>query len=359
MRIWIPKALLSIIWNQEQNIHKSFSSPSQHSQVAKACGRVRYESRIRQFQCGELRCQPADASGTSPASGNFDAANFGAKRFVLWSVNCHMNRFPELANRSPELWTMLPTIRTLIADMDSEARARLRVLLACEAGVNVVAECVTGSQIIAAVETHKPDLLFLDLDLSDFSAFQLLNQIPCETRPILIFTSTHDRYVLQAFEARALDYLLKPLQADRLHVAIERTRAELIEIQHRQLTNRLLGLLALTRSESPSDRRLVVKSGGRVIFLNMREIDWIKAAGNYVRVNVQGDSYLLREGIGRVAERLDPKQFVRIHRSIIVNLEKIKELHPCNRGEYMVILRDGKELSCSRGYRSRLQQLIS
>jgi len=254
---------------------------------------------------------------------------------------------------------MLPTIRTLIADTDSEARARLRVLLASEAGVNVVAECATGSQIIAAVETHKPDLLFLDLYLPDFPALQLLTQIPCDTRPILIFTSTHDRYVLQAFEARALDYLMKPLQADRLHLAIERTRAELIQAQDRQLTNRLLSLLAVTRSESSSDQRLVVKSGGRVIFLNIHEIDWIKAAGNYVRVNLQKDSYLLREGIGQLAERLDPTKFVRIHRSIIVNLEKIKELHPCNRGEYMVILRNGKELSCSRGYRSRLQQLIS
>ena len=270
-----------------------------------------------------------------------------------------MRWFPQLANRSPEPLTMLPTIRTLIADVDTEARGRLRALLASEIGVSVVAECAGSSQTIAAVEAHKPDLVFLDLHPAEATAFQLLSQIPRENRPILVFTSAHDRYVMQAFEARALDYLLKPVQAHRLHAALERARVELIKAQDRDLTNRLLELLAVTRSESQGDRRLVVKSGGRVIFLNLHEIDWIKAAGNYVQVNVQGHCYLLREGISRVAERLDPNQFVRIHRSIIVNLEKIKELHPCNRGEYMVILRDGKELSCSRGYRSRLQQLIS
>jgi two-component system, LytTR family, response regulator len=337
-----------VIWNYSGAIIQNSESRTKHSQ--KFAVAVETLTIIQSM---------AGASGTSAASGNFNLANFGANRFLFWSVNCHMRLFPQLANRSPEPLMMLPTIRTLIADADSEARARLRALLASEAGVNVVAECASGSQTIAALEIYKPDLLFLDLHLSDSAAFQLLNEIPREIRPIMIFTCTHDRYVLQAFQARALDYLLKPLEADCVHIAIERTRGELIQAQDRQLTNRLLDLLAVTRSASPGDQRLVAKSGGRVVFLNMHEIDWIKAAGNYVKVNVRGDSYLLREGIGRVAQRLDPKLFVRIHRSIIVNLERIKELHPCNRGEYMVILRDGKELSCSRGYRSRLQQLIS
>jgi len=177
--------------------------------------------------------------------------------------------------------------------------------------------------------------------------------------PIVIFTSTNDQYAIRAFEARALDYLLKPFDQTRLHAAMERARSELVKMHDRHLTHRILDLLAEARTGSPTDRRLVIKTGGRVVFVEMDEIDWVEAAGNYVELKTSSGSYLLREGIGHFSARLDPGQFVRIHRSIIVNVRKIKELQPCNRGEYMVVLRDGKQLSCSRGYRTKLQQLIA
>ncbi len=254
---------------------------------------------------------------------------------------------------------MSPEIRAIIADREPSARNHLRVMLESEAGVQVLAECADGSEAVSAVQAHRPDLLLLDAHLLGANGIPVLSRVPPAERPLVIFTSAHDGYAARAFEAQALDYLLKPLDQKRLHVAIERTRAEILKAHDRHLTRRLLDYLAEAKSESPMDKRLVVKSEGRVVFLRMDEIDWIEAAANYVRLQAGSQSYLMREGIGHIASRLDPNQFLRIHRSIIVNVRKIKELQPCNRGEYMVILTNGKELSCSRGYRTRLQQLIT
>jgi len=253
----------------------------------------------------------------------------------------------------------MPPIRTIIAEGDPSERRQLRRLLESEAGVEVVAECSEGRHAILAVRSYKPDLLFLDIHLPDANGFQIFDDIPVDDRPIVVFTSTHDQHAMRAFEARALDYLLKPFQAARLHTAIERARSELMKVQDRHLTHRLLSLLNVSKPELPARRRLVVKSGARLVFLDMDEIDWIEAAGNYVKLRVGTQSYLLREGIGHITERLDTSHFVRIHRSIVVNVRRIKELQSCNRGEYIVVLKDGKELSCSRGYRSRLQQFVS
>jgi len=252
---------------------------------------------------------------------------------------------------------MIPEIRAIIADHEPSARHQLRVLLAAEAGVEIVAECADAHQTFAAVQTHKPDLLLLDIEMHD--AFQSPGDFSRVDMPIVIFTSASDRHANRAFEARALDYLLKPFDQQRLHTAIERARTELLKVHDRHLTHRILDLLAEARTGSQSGRRLAIKTGGRVVLVDMDEIDWVEAAGNYVELKTSGGSYLLREGIGRIVERLDPGQFVRIHRSIIVNVRRIKELQPCNRGEYMVILRDGKQLSCSRGYRAKLQELIA
>jgi two-component system, LytTR family, response regulator len=254
---------------------------------------------------------------------------------------------------------MNPEIRAVIADHEQSACSHLRMMLESEAGVEVLAECNDGNEAVTAVQAHKPDLLLLDAHLLGTNGLPVLSRVPPAERPLVIFTSAHDGYAARAFEAQALDYLLKPLDQKRLHVAIERTRAELLKAHDRHLTRRLLDYLAEAKSESPMDKRLVVKSEGRVVFLRMDEIDWIEAAANYVRLQAGSQSYLMREGIGHIASRLDPNQFLRIHRSIIVNVRKIKELQPCNRGEYMVILTNGKELSCSRGYRAHLQQLIA
>jgi two-component system, LytTR family, response regulator len=175
---------------------------------------------------------------------------------------------------------------------------------------------------------------------------------------VVIFTTAHDQYAVKAFEAHALDYLLKPFDRGRLHHAMNRARAEFLKTHDREMTYRILDFLTKTKPEPQVDKRLVFKTGGRVVFLESDEIDWLSAAANYVTLNVGTESYLLREGIGHISERLDPDKFVRIHRSTIVNVDKIKELQPVNSGEYIVVLKDGKELSCSRGYRAGLQRLI-
>jgi two-component system, LytTR family, response regulator len=257
---------------------------------------------------------------------------------------------------------IIPVIRTIIADDEHLARKKLRVLLDSEPGVQVVAECQDGEQAVSAIKTHRPDLLLIDIRMPDMDGFQVLKQIAADEMPVVVFTTAYDQFAIRAFEAHALDYLLKPFDRERLHHAVERARAELLKVHDRDLTGRILDLLAKSiepKIESKQvDDRMVIRAGGKVVFLDVKEIDWIEAAANYVKLNVGKDSYLLREGIGSISERLDPDRFVRIHRSVIVNVRKIKELQPCESGEYIAVLRNGKELSCSRGYRTQLQRLI-
>jgi two-component system, LytTR family, response regulator len=253
---------------------------------------------------------------------------------------------------------MVPNIRTVIADDENLARQKLRILLAAEPGIHIVAECKNGQETLDALQAYRPDMLMLDVQMPDVDGFELLKRVSAEQMPIVIFTTAYDQYAIRAFEAHALDYLLKPFDRERLHRAIERARTELLKSSDPEFTKRLLALLTDAKPASRTDQRLVIKAAGRVVFLDVEEIEWIEAAANYVRLYAGKESYLLRGSIGRIAERLDPTQFVRIHRSTIVNVRNIRELQPCNSGEFMVILRNGKELSGSRGYRSMLQSLI-
>jgi two-component system, LytTR family, response regulator len=250
-------------------------------------------------------------------------------------------------------------MRVVIADDEPLAREKLRLMLTAEPGVSILAECENGAEILDALNTHKPDLLMLDVQMPELDGFAVLNQVSPDSLPIIIFTTAFDRHAVRAFEANALDYLLKPFDQERLHQAVNRARAELLTANDREATHRILNFLSQNANwQSPSGRRLVIRSGGRVIFLGLDEIDYVEAAANYVKINVGKQSYLLRKGIGEIAEKLDPALFVRIHRSAIVNVRRIKELQPVNSGEYIVVLKDGKELSCSRGYRAGLQELV-
>jgi two-component system, LytTR family, response regulator len=253
-------------------------------------------------------------------------------------------------------------IRTIIADDERLAREKLRIFLAAEANVKLVAECSDGEKTVSAIRTHGADLLVLDIQMPGMDGFQVLNELSPEEMPVVIFTSAYDQYAIRAFEAHALDYLLKPFDQDRLHHAIERARMELNKSQDREITHRILDLLSQVKSEMlpapPTQGRLVIRAKGRIVFLNLAEIDWIEASANYVRLNVGKESHLYRETIGRISERLNPNHFVRVHRSTIVNVRKIKELIPVNSGEYIVVLNNGKELSCSRSYRAALESMI-
>jgi two-component system, LytTR family, response regulator len=253
-------------------------------------------------------------------------------------------------------------VRIIVADDEQLARRKLRILLDSEPEVAIVAECHDGGQTLAAIHAHRPDLLLLDIQMPDLDGFQVLSEISPSEMPVVIFTSAYDQYAIRAFEAHALDYLLKPFDRDRLHQAIERARFELRKSKDHEITHRILQMLSRVKSDkqpSPEfDGRLVIKTRGRIVFLNVDEIDWVEAAANYVRLNASGESYLFRETISRVSERLNPNYFIRIHRSVIVNTRKIKELIPVNSGEYVVVLKSGKELSCSRGFRANVQHLV-
>jgi two-component system, LytTR family, response regulator len=250
------------------------------------------------------------------------------------------------------------TIRTILADDEPLARKKLRILLEAEPDVEVVAECADGQQTVTAVNTHNPDLLLLDIRLPDADGFETLSRIPRDQMPIVVFTTAYDQYAIRAFEAHALDYMLKPFDEERLHHAIERVRVEINKSREHAHADRMLNPADTKPFPLSLERRLIIRTGGRVVFLDLDEVDWIEAAANYVKVNVGKDSYLLREAISRISEKLDPSRFVRIHRSTIVNIGKIKELQPCDSGEYIAILKNGKGLSCSRTYRNQLQQLI-
>jgi two-component system LytT family response regulator len=253
-------------------------------------------------------------------------------------------------------------IRTIIADDQRLAREKLRTLLASEKDVKVVAECSDGKQTVSAIRRLGADLLLLEIQMPGMDGFQVLSELSPDEMPAVIFTSAYDQYALRAFEVRALDYLLKPFDLERLQHAIEKVRVELNKSQDRQITHRILGLLSQLKSEitssSSPDGLLVIRAKGRVVFVKLSEIDWIEASANYVRLNAGKESHLVRESMSRILERLNPSHFVRIHRSTIVNFQQIKELIPVNSGEYAVVLKSGKELSCSRGYRAELENMI-
>jgi two-component system LytT family response regulator len=254
-------------------------------------------------------------------------------------------------------------VRTVIADDERLAREKLRIFLASEPGMQVVAECNHGEDTVLAVRKYRPDLVILDVQMPGMDGFEVLRQLPADEMPIVIFATAYDQYALRAFEANALDYLLKPFDHERLHNAVEKAKAHLYRSQDREITRRILDLLSQVRSGPPRhvtpQGRLVIREKGRIVFIELDQIDWIEASANYVRLSVGKESHLVRETIGRISERLNPNHFVRIHRSTIVDIRKIKELIPVNSGEYVVVLKSGKELSCSRGYRAALQSVIA
>jgi two-component system LytT family response regulator len=249
-------------------------------------------------------------------------------------------------------------IRTLVVDDEPMGRERVLSLLQQEDDVEVIGECSDGTQAIAAIQQHAPDLVFLDVQMPGSSGFGVIDAVGPDRMPTVIFVTAYDEYALKAFEYHALDYLLKPFNRDRFQETLKHARASLERRRAGDLGRRLLALVNDIKPETPRLERLVVKSGGRVFFLRTDEIDWIEAAGNYVRLHLGEESHLFRETMNRMEARLDAKRFVRIHRSRIVNTERIKELQPWFNGEYVVILRNGTRLTLSRGYRDRLQDQL-
>ena len=250
-------------------------------------------------------------------------------------------------------------IRTLVVDDEPLARERVLSLLQQEVDVEVVAECSDGGQAVSAIQQHSPDLVFLDVQMPGCDGFEVIRHIGADRMPTVIFVTAYDEYALRAFEVHALDYLLKPFGKERFQQTLRHAREALERRRAGDLGRRLLALVHDVKPEPQKVERLVVKSGGRVFFLRTDEIDWIEAAGNYVRLHLGAESHLFRETMNRMEARLDTTRFARIHRSRIVNTDRIKELQPWFNGDYVVVLRDGTRLTLSRGYRDRLQQRLT
>ncbi len=251
------------------------------------------------------------------------------------------------------------TLRVLIVDDEEMARQRLRRLLAREEDVEIVGEASDGVRAVESIRSLAPDLVFLDVQMPEVDGFHVLERAGADAVPAVVFVTAYDEYALRAFDVHALDYLLKPFDEERFHDALRRARTQL---QQRgpagDLEPRLRALLEEIRGAPERPDRIMIKASGRILFLKTSEIDWIEASGNYVRFHVGRESYLLRETMNAIEEKLDPDRFLRIHRSTMVNIERIKEMQPWFSGDHVVVLTDGTELRLSRGYRESLDRRL-
>jgi two-component system, LytTR family, response regulator len=250
------------------------------------------------------------------------------------------------------------TIKTLIVDDEPLARDRVKRFLRDESDLEIVGECGNGVDAVASIKQNKPDLVFLDIQMPEKNGFEVIKALSGKTLPTVVFVTAYDQYALQAFDVHALDYLLKPFTRERIHRAVTRAREQIENRRIGNIDERLVSLIADLKGEKKYLERLVVKSVGRVFFLKTDEIDWIEAAGNYVKLHVGRESHMIRETMNGIEAKLDPDKFLRIHRSTVVHIDRIRELQPMFSGDYAVILRDGNELALSRNYRERFLELF-
>jgi two-component system, LytTR family, response regulator len=249
-------------------------------------------------------------------------------------------------------------VRTLIADDEPLARRRLARLLAAEPEAELVATCSTGSEAVEAVRLRNPELVFLDVQMPGLDGFGVLESLGPAIPPAVIFVTAFDIYAIQAFEANALDYLLKPFDAERFHRAFQRATERLRRPGTETGAAQLTQLLESLNRQRPGTERLAIRADGRVYFLRVADIDWIETASNYVRLHSGKTLHLLREPLSSLETRLDPERFLRIHRTTIVNMERLRELQPWFSGEFIAILQDGTRLKVSRGYRDRVARWL-
>ncbi len=263
--------------------------------------------------------------------------------------------------------------RVLIVDDEPLAREGVRVLLAADSSLELIGECASGLEAVAAIQEHAPDLVFLDVQMPAPDGFGVVAAIGAERMPVVIFVTAYDQYALRAFEINALDYLLKPFDEERFHAALARAKARLHERRAADLSGQLQSLLATVQPKPNYLEHLVVKQTeharqtghtgqtgqpGRIFFLNVADIIWIEAADNYARVCTAQGEHLIRDTLSHLEQRLNPQHFLRIRHSAIINVRCIKELHPQFNGEYTIVLKNGTELSSSRRYRKNLAALL-
>ena len=262
-------------------------------------------------------------------------------------------------------------IRALVVDDESLAREALSVMLGDDPEMEVIAECRNGREAVTAIRRESPDIVFLDIQMPEIDGLQVVEEIGAGAMPVTVFVTAYDKYALRAFEAHALDYLLKPFDHDRFNTALQRAKTLVRQRKIGEIGESLFALMQDMRSkngESPAETdkapdkepidRVVIKSGGRIYFLKTDEIDWVEGTGDYLTLHSAGGTHLIRETMSNFRAELNAKKFLRIHRSTIINIERIKDIQPLFKGEYIITLTSGKRLRSSRGYRHELQRLL-
>ncbi|HEY0966575.1 MAG TPA: LytTR family DNA-binding domain-containing protein [Opitutaceae bacterium] len=268
-------------------------------------------------------------------------------------------------------------LRILVVDDEPAARRGVKLLLDAVSYVEVIGEVGDGPEAVRQIEKLRPDIVFLDVQMPGCDGFEVIQRVGTSAMPAVVFVTAYDEHALRAFDVSAVDYLLKPYEDARFHAALARAREEVRRRRAGDLGSRLERLIAaFERAPAPAPAapvaaaaptgtdaggltdRILIKSSGEIYFLKMEEIDWIEAEGDYMKFHAAGRAHLLRETMARLEARLDPRRFIRIHRSTIVNVDRVRKMSPAFAGEYAVILHDGTKLRLSRGYQDRLQEML-
>jgi two-component system LytT family response regulator len=254
-------------------------------------------------------------------------------------------------------------IRTVIADDEELARRGLKALSQRCEDLELICECRNGREAVDAIHRHRPDLVFLDVQMPGKTGFDVISAIADVQRPHVVFVTAYDKFALRAFEVHALDYLLKPVNEDRFDAALARVREAMTHATDSAIWQRVRQVsadlqVAISPPKVSAVDRLPIKVNGRIIVIRVTDIDWIDADADYVSVHVGGKTWLMRETIAAMELRLALSGFVRIHRSTLVNAGRVKELRPLDKGEYTVVLDDGKELKLTRHYRASIERLV-
>jgi len=266
-------------------------------------------------------------------------------------------------------------IRTVIVDDEALARRGIEIRLQAHEDIEIVGQCVNGREALEVIGREHPDLLFLDIQMPGLSGLDVLERLPQESLPMIVFVTAFDRYALDAFDAQALDYLLKPINDARFNQMLDRVRAWSSQRQALAQREQFMKLLAATKGESAIDAGslrdhmhasgapayadiLPIRDQSDTVRVDVAKIDWIDAAGDYMCVHAEGHTYVLRETMKSLEAILDPKVFSRVHRSTIVNVQRVRRLRPHTNGEYFLTLEDGQEIKLSRSYRDRVDQLL-
>ena len=267
--------------------------------------------------------------------------------------------------------TQKPKIKTLIVDDEVLARRTIRDLLANDPEIEIIGECSNGAEAVKFIREQRPDLLFLDIQMPQMTGFEALAQVEVEHIPAIIFVTAFDQYALKAFEVQALDYLLKPFTDQRFEEALKKAKSQIEMAEVNRLSQSLVALLGKQRVEALHEvqevqqaasknfiSRFMIRSSGKAAFVKAEDVDWIAADDYYIKLHVAGKAHLLRISMNELEEKLDPKKFLRIHRSTIINFDRVQELQQTPNGEYAVVLKDGTQLKLSRSRRERLQRFL-